>query len=80
MSKYIEPAMPKLHDIVKAIGDCVANATEADKAKLSNAIEAYASRYPRCYDRLHHENPLLAEILGEIEEASDARPGMTAYP
>lgn len=78
MSKLDWNNKPKLHDIVKAIGDCVAHASEADQAALSNAIEAYAERYPRCYDRLHHENPLLTEILFEIEEASDARPRMAA--
>lgn len=75
MSIYDFEKQPKLRDIVSALGDCVARAPEQEKAHLSNAIEAYATRFPQCYKRLRHDHALLAEIFAELEEASDARPG-----
>lgn len=76
MSSLHFPEQPVLKDIVKAMGDCIARAPEKEQAALATAIEKYAERFPKCYERLTRDHALLAELLAEMEEASDARIGL----
>jgi hypothetical protein len=60
--------------LVHAIGEIVANAAPERQAKVAEALEAFAKiRGRERYERLIEHQPLFGQLIGEIEECSDAR-------
>jgi hypothetical protein len=60
--------------LVTAIGELVASAAPEHQAKVAEALEAFAKiRGRERYERLIEHQPLFGQLIGEIEECSDAR-------
>jgi hypothetical protein len=61
-------------DLVTALGELVASAKPEHQAKLAGALEAFAKiRGRERYERLLEGQPLFAELIGQVEECTDAR-------
>lgn len=60
-------------DIMDALYACIEKSPAKEQAALAQALEAYALRYSRTYKGLQNGAPFLQDIMGTMEEASDAR-------
>jgi hypothetical protein len=60
-------------EIIEALSEILGDATEAQLANLSDAIERYASKYDRTWKDLNRGNTMVAELLETLVEFSCAR-------
>jgi hypothetical protein len=71
------PANGSLDAIIAALGAILMAAPQRERQRLAQAIEHYAARFPIAYRDMRngHPAPALRELIQEMIEAVDARPG-----